>query len=92
MIVGIANIKLKFFTPHSLKEKRQIVKSLISKIMQHNVSVAEVGENDKWQLCELGIAAVGSDKKIVDSTFNSILKQIEQDGRAEIIDINIEIL
>lgn len=92
MIVGIANIKLKFFTPHSLKEKRQIVKSLISKIMQNNASVAEVGENDKWQICELGIAIVGSDKRIVDATFNSIFKQIEQDGRAEIIDINLEIL
>lgn len=92
MIVGIASIKLKFFTPHSLKEKRQIVKSLMAKIMQHNASVAEVGENDKWQLCELGIATVGSDKKVVDATLNSIFKQIEQDGRAEIIDINIEIL
>ncbi|KRQ88003.1 hypothetical protein ABG79_00168 [Caloramator mitchellensis] len=92
MIVGTAIIRLRLFTPHTLKEKRQIIKSLISKIGKYNVSIAEIGENDKWQLSEIGIAAVSNDKKTIDAIFNSIFEQIDEDERVEIIDIVKEML
>ena len=92
MIVGTVRIKLKFFMPNSLKEKRQILKSIIAKISKYNVSVAEVDDNDKWQLSEIGIAAVSNDKKTIDAIFNSIFQQIDEDGRVEIIDIVKEML
>ena len=93
MVIGSATITLRMFTPKSLKEKRQILKSIITRIKsQYNVSVAEISLNDKWQLSEIGMACVSNDTKVIYTTFNSIVKFIEQDGRVEIITINIEML
>ncbi|WDC84592.1 DUF503 domain-containing protein [Caloramator sp. mosi_1] len=88
MIIGYASITLMLYSPTSLKEKRQIVKSLITKIRTTlNVSCAEVDLNDKWQLAQIGIATVSNDKKIVDTQINSVISLIEKDGRAEIVDV-----
>lgn len=41
----------------SLKDKRMIVKSIKDKMRSHfNVSIAETGAQDKWQLGVLGMA------------------------------------
>jgi uncharacterized protein YlxP (DUF503 family) len=93
MIIGSAVIRLRLFTPESLKEKRHIIKSIISKIRgTFNVSIAEISLNDKWQMAEIGMACVSNDSKVVDSTFNSIINFIEKDSRVEIVDISIELL
>ncbi|CDF57584.1 DUF503 domain-containing protein [Thermobrachium celere] len=88
MIIGYATITLMLYSPSSLKEKRQIIKSILSKIRTNlNVSCAEVGLNDKWQLAQIGVATISNDKKIVDTQINSVINIIERDGRAEIVDI-----
>lgn len=88
MIVCYATITLRLYSPNSLKEKRHIIKSLISKIRSNfNVSVAEVDLNDKWQLAQIGVATLSNDKKIVDSQINSVISLIECDTRVEIIDV-----
>lgn len=93
MIIGSARITIRLFSPESLKEKRHILKNVINKIKtNHNVSVAEVSLNDKWQMAELGLACVSNDSKFVDTTFNSIINLIEGDCRVEIIKVDIEML
>lgn len=60
----IVACKLKFHLPmsRSLKAKRQVVKSLVGQIRSHfDVAVAEVGDQDLWQLTEIGIVYVTSD-------------------------------
>jgi uncharacterized protein YlxP (DUF503 family) len=56
-----------------------------------NVSIAEVGSNDKWQKIELGISAVGNDRRHIDSSLNHVLGFIESLYLAEIVDTKIEI-
>ena len=63
MVVGILRIELRLQDNHSLKGKRKIVRSMVDKVKnKFNVSVAEIGSNDKWQKIELGISAVGNDR------------------------------
>jgi len=55
---------LTFHIPHaaSLKDKRQVRRSLVDKTRQRfNVSVAEVGTQDIYQTLTLGIAVVSGD-------------------------------
>lgn len=90
MIVGYATITLRLYSPGSLKEKRHILKSLISRIRNNfNVSVAEIDLNDKWQLAEIGVATLSNDKKIVDSQINSVIGLIENDTRVEIVNVTV---
>ena len=51
-----------------------------------NVSIAEVGSNDKWQRIELGVSAVGNDRRHIDSSLNNILDYMDTLYLAEIVD------
>ncbi len=93
MFVGISQIELFIPESGSLKSKRFVLKSIKTKIQnKFNVSIAEVGSNDKWQRSTLGIATVSNDRKMVDSTLNKIINFVENDFRVELVDYSIEIL
>lgn len=92
MVVGICNIELVMFENHSLKEKRHLIKSIIDKIKhRYNVSIAEVGEQDKWQKSEIGIACVSNDRKYVDGVLQKIINYIDRDGRFDLKILHYEI-
>ncbi|HEY4706101.1 MAG TPA: DUF503 domain-containing protein [Thermodesulfobacteriota bacterium] len=93
MVVGISTVTLLLHGSHSLKDKRQVLKSVIEKTKNRfNVSVAEVGGNDVWQRAELGIAAVGNDRAFVNSVLDKVLLFIEGLHLAEVTDSTIEIV
>jgi uncharacterized protein YlxP (DUF503 family) len=76
----------------SLKDKRRVVKSLISRLRNHhNAAVAEVGENDKWQLCHLGVAVVSNRSDHANSQLTAVVKAIERDQTIVLVDYDIEI-
>ncbi len=93
MFIAMAEIEIMIYESQSLKEKRQILKSLISKVRnQFNVSIAEIGFMDVWQRAGLGLACVSNTTIHAQKQLDEILEYIEQDGRYEIIDIYKEIL
>ena len=93
MIIGTCSLKLMIYESNSLKEKRQVIKSLIERIQSRfNVSIAEVDLNDKWALSIIGFACVSNNKKHINQTISNVLNFIDGDSRVEIIDSEIEIL
>ncbi len=92
-MLGTLKLSLYINDSHSLKEKRKVVKSIVAKVQKRfNVSIAEVGSNDKWQMIELGISAVGNDRRFVNSILDNILSYLDSLYLGEIIDSDIEIL
>ncbi len=92
-MVGTLKLSLYTHNNQSLKEKRRVVKSIVAKVHnKFNVSIAEVGSNDKWQMIELGISAVGNDRRFVNSVLDNILSFLDSLYLGEIIDSDIEIL
>lgn len=90
----ILSLKIKLHAPwvHSLKEKRMVVKSLIAKLRnKFNVSVAEVGEQDIYQIIMIGIAAIVPHNAQADSVMEEIRYFIEENSEAEILDIEREL-
>ncbi|GAG38873.1 unnamed protein product, partial [marine sediment metagenome] len=68
MVLGTLKLSLYIHDSHSLKEKRKVVKGIVARVQKRfNVSIAEVGSNDKWQMIELGISTVGNDRRFVNS-------------------------
>lgn len=93
MIIGRCLIRLRLFSPNSLKEKRRILKSLIERLKsRYNISIAEVGENDSWQIAEIGIAVVANKAVFGDEVINKIVHFIDNFDSVEIIDIDIEMI
>ncbi len=92
MVVGSLKIELRLTDNRSLKGKRKVVRSMVDKVKSRfNVSIAEVGSNDKWQKIELGISAVGNDRRHIDSSLNHILSFLESLYLAEIVHTEMEI-
>ncbi|MBW1765851.1 MAG: DUF503 domain-containing protein [Deltaproteobacteria bacterium] len=93
MVVGALKIELHLHDNRSLKGKRKVVRSMVGKVRhKFNVSIAEVGSNDKWQKIELGVSAIGNDRRHIDASLNNVLAFLDSLYLAEIVDSSIEIL
>ena len=93
MVVGIGIITFRLHDCRSLKGKRKIVKSIISRMRNSfNASVAEVGSNDIHQRAEIGFSLVGNDKALINSKIDKIFNMVDGLGLAEIIDTEMEII
>jgi uncharacterized protein YlxP (DUF503 family) len=88
MVVGTLKIILHLHDNRSLKGKRKVVRSMVDKVKhKFNVSIAEV----EWQRIELGVSAVGNDRRHIDSSLNNILDYMDTLYLAEIVDSSVEI-
>ena len=75
----------------SLKNKRQVVKSLKERIRNRfNVSVAEVDHGQLWQRSTLGVAIVSTALQHANEVLSKAVNFVEQDGRVQILDYSIE--
>ncbi len=82
MVVGMLRVEISLGDMFSLKQKRQIVKSIIGRIKSRfNVSVAEVDRQDEWRAAVIGVACVSNTRKHVDSQLDTLLDFLESDGR-----------
>lgn len=87
MIVAVGTFEMHLPEVHSLKEKRQIVKSLIERVKaKFNASVAEVNHNDLWQRCTIGVAMVANDRTLLQQMAQKIENILCDNSQAEIMD------
>ena len=92
MVVGVLRIQLTIFESFSLKDKRHVVRSMVDKIRNRfKVSVAETGVQDVLQSAEIGVALVGSDRRVLNSVIDRIVAFVEQEGSAELTHSSFEL-
>lgn len=93
MVVGILTVDLFISDANSLKDKRQVIKSLVTIARtRYNVSVAETDALDTWRKAIIGVACVSNDRKIADKVLNKVLAQIEANPRVSVEGCQIEFL
>ncbi len=93
MVAGLGIITFRLHDCRSLKGKRKVVKSIISRLRNNfNISAAEVGANDIYQRAEIGFALVGNNRKVINSKIDKIFNLADELGLAEIIDSEREII
>jgi len=79
MHVSVCQIELRLPENQSLKGKRQVIKSIITRLQnRYKVSVAEVDNQNLWQLATLGIACVSNHRRHADETLSNVVKFIVQ--------------
>jgi uncharacterized protein YlxP (DUF503 family) len=93
-MIGLLTLHLHLPGCASLKEKRGRLKPLIHRLhREFNVSVAEMGLQDKWQEAVIACAMVGNDAAHLQSALETVRKWVEAnwpdgdmlDTKAEII-------
>jgi uncharacterized protein YlxP (DUF503 family) len=78
----------------SLKDKRQVVRSVMQRLRnKFQVSVAEVGDNDAWQIATIGVACVANTARHCDEVLAEVVAFVEQSRLdAEVTDIETEVV
>ncbi|MFC2034328.1 DUF503 domain-containing protein [Chloroflexota bacterium] len=94
MKIGVCQIRFRLPENSSLKGKRRVLKSIIDRVKsKFNVSIAEVDDNDLWQLSTLGICCISNDKQHTDEVLSKVVDFISESRfDIEILDCSIEII
>ncbi len=85
----VSTLTMKLYAPgcHSLKDKRMIVKSLVQRARnKFNVSIAEVDQQDYYQTIVIGAACVSEGRTQANAVLDEVMRFVEQNTEAEIVD------
>jgi len=92
MIVGSLRVRLLLREARTLKDKRQVVRSIKDRLRNaFDVSVAEVGEQDNRRVAVLGFALVGAAAYPVRTTLEKVVEALRGHPVAELLDHEIEV-
>jgi len=94
MQVGMCKVRLHLPENQSLKEKRRILKSIITRAKNsYSVSISEVEDQDSWQLATLGITYATNSKPQANEVLSKVVEFIRSSRfEVEIIDVEMEIV
>ncbi|MDR1482460.1 MAG: DUF503 domain-containing protein [Synergistaceae bacterium] len=94
--IGIVMFRLKIYVASSLKDRRQVVRSLTERLKKRfNVSVADLGPDGLWNVVDMAISCVGSSHQEMESRIDQIFAFVENDeenGEFEILNTSREVL
>jgi uncharacterized protein YlxP (DUF503 family) len=97
MPVALLTLELRIEHAHSLKDKRQVVRSLKDKLRAHfNVSVAELDTaGNLWQRATIGVVSVSESRDYLDGLLHNVEREaarILNNAGAELADSFVEFL
>ena len=94
MNIGVCRIEIRIPDNHSLKGKRQIVKSIIVRLQnRYSVSVAEIDNNDLWQIATLGVSCVSNHRRHADTILANVVDFIAWHyPNVELLNYKVEVI
>jgi uncharacterized protein YlxP (DUF503 family) len=93
MTIGLLTAELHIEEADSLKDKRQVLRSLLAHLRsEFNVSASEVGDHDIWRRATVGVAVVATDAAFANAVLDKVIDHIESDPRVGLGRADIEML
>ncbi len=94
MYVATAQVTIHLFQSDSLKDKRQVTRSVLARLRdKFAVSAAEVGALESWNLAQLGIACVSGDAQHAQEVIERAIQYIEESRPdVELSDVATEVI
>jgi hypothetical protein len=92
MVIGVCTIHLNIPMAFSLKDKRQVVRSVIARLRnEFNLSVAEVGQQDIWTEAVIAAVTVSSEADYAHGLLMRAVQWVENARPdCELVDYQIE--
>jgi len=96
MPVALLTLELRIEGAHSLKDKRQVVRSMKDRLRNSfNVSVAELDQTDLWQRATIGVVSISSSRDYLDGLMKNVEREatkIANNSGADVVDSWVEYL
>ncbi|MCU0242365.1 MAG: DUF503 domain-containing protein [Vicinamibacteria bacterium] len=91
MHIGLLVLDLLMPGARSLKDKRQVLRSLEARIRNRfNVAVAQVEHQDLWQRARMAVVSVNTDAAHLEATLSEIVREAERHPGLEVADARLE--
>jgi len=92
MNIGLLTLEVVIPYAQSLKDKRQVIRSLRDRLKKFNISIAECGHQELWQRSTLAIVAIAYDHAILERTLQTVTDEAEKILDGNLAQCEIEIL
>ena len=93
MTIGLCRLVLHFPDSGSLKNKRNLLKSIVTRIRsKFNVSISELDDNELWQKATLGVAIVSNESRYANRVLSKVVDMVNADIRVELLDYSLEMI
>ena len=93
MPIGLLTLEIHIPDAHSLKDKRQVVRSLKERLRaRFNVAVAEMDHQETWQRAEIGVVSLSSEQAHLEQSMRAVFDEAEQLLGRELVGHNLEII
>ena len=93
MPVGLLTLDISIPESRSLKDKRQVLRSLKDRLRRRfNVAVAELEHQDVWQRAVIGVVTLGDQPGLVEQSLRAVLQDSELQLGRYLVDHQLEIL
>ena len=95
-VIAFLTLELSIEAAHSLKDKRQVVRSLKDRLRAHfNVAVAELEPSNLWNRATIGIVSISDSRDYLDGLMKNVERhaaRVANNNGADIADSFIEFL
>lgn len=92
MVVGLLTLEVHLPYAHSLKDKRQVLRSLKDRLRSHfNVAVAEVDHQELWQRATIGVVSISNEQAHVSRLLENVEEEAERILNGGLTNSEIEI-
>ena len=79
MPIGLLTLEIHILDAQSLKDKRQVLRSLKDRLRAHyNVAVAELDHQETWQRSRVGVVTISGDAAYLEKTLAEIAAESER--------------
>lgn len=79
MVIGVCTIDLDIPMSASLKDKRQVIRSVTTRLRKRfNVAISEVERQDSRQTTVLAVVSVSSDRNYVHGLLTRVVRWLEE--------------
>jgi uncharacterized protein YlxP (DUF503 family) len=93
MPIGLLTLEIYIPEAHSLKDKRQVLRSLKDRLRRKfNVAVAELDGQDSWQRSVVGIVSLSNNAGHVEQSLRTVLEDSERQLGRDLIGHELEVL
>jgi uncharacterized protein len=93
MNIGLLRVSLYIPGASSLKDKRQVIRSLMSRLKnKFNIALAEIDAQDLHQRSELGIVSINTSHQELQRTLDYVLTFIGNNPDSQLMEVETEFL
>jgi uncharacterized protein len=93
--IAVLTLELRIESAQSLKDKRQVVRSVKDKLRaKFNVAVAELEETDLWQRATVGLVSISGSRDYLAGLMQQVEKEairVANNAGGEVVDSYVEI-